>query len=46
VEYPPTLVLETQRRRDAEALYPSSSAPARSKSRQIEDQLMDLEQML
>ncbi|OIP33986.1 MAG: hypothetical protein AUK47_18485 [Deltaproteobacteria bacterium CG2_30_63_29] len=46
VEYPPTLVLETQRRRDAEAPYPSSSTPARSKSRQIEDQLMDLEQML
>ncbi|MDX9719868.1 MAG: mucoidy inhibitor MuiA family protein [Myxococcota bacterium] len=42
IEYPPSLILETQQR---DYYAPSPSSPARRKSMQIEDQVMDLEMM-
>jgi len=44
VEYPSLLVLEAQRRREAERAYGSSpAAPAKRRAKQIDEQLLDLE---
>jgi uncharacterized protein (TIGR02231 family) len=43
VEYPALLVLEAQRRREAESYGSSPAAPSKRRAKQIDEQLLDLE---
>jgi uncharacterized protein (TIGR02231 family) len=43
VEYPSLLVLEAQRRREAERMSNPAASPAKRKAKQIDEQLLDLE---